>query len=100
MGGTPERFLFVRLALVPCLILLGLVAQLFVVVLLGSMLNLTALCPLCISWSLSLFRAFQLVNRVLLCLTVFNLTALCRPFLFLFLVCLAFPHRLVKSSND
>ena len=56
-----------------------------------SMLNITALCPLCISWSPCLFSVF-LVNCVLLCFSVLILTALCRPCLFL--VCLAFPHRL------
>lgn len=44
---------------------------------------------LCFSLSPNLFSVF-LVNCVLLCLTVFNLTALCCPCLFL--VCLAFPH--------
>lgn len=79
-------FIF-ALALVPCLILFGLVALLFVVALLGSMLNLTALCPLCFLLSPNLLSVF-LVNRVLLHLAVFNVTALRRPCLFL--VCLAF----------
>lgn len=50
-------------------------------------------CQLCFSLSPSPFRAFQLVARVLLRLTVFNLTALGRPYLFL--VYLAFPPCLV-----
>ena len=54
VGGTPESFFYFALSLVPCLILFGLVALLFVVALLGFMLNLIALCPLGFSWSPSL----------------------------------------------
>lgn len=82
------------LALVPCLILSTL---LFVVALLGFMLNLIVLCPLGFSWSPCLFPAFS-VDRVLLRFSVLILTALYR--LCLFLVGLAFPHCLVKSIND
>ena len=70
-------FIF-ALALVPCLIMS---ARLFVVALLGFMLNLIALCPLCFSWSLSLFPAFS-VDRVLPHLSVLILSVLS---------CLVFP---------
>lgn len=94
LGGwvaRPSAFYFVAFLCSPYLILFDLVALSFVVALLVSMLNLTARCSLCFSWSLSLLPAFS-VDRVLLCLTEFNLTALCR--LCLFLEYLAFQHRL------
>ena len=58
LGGwvaRPRAFYFVAFLCSPCLILFGLVALSFVVALLGSMLNLTALCPLCFSLSPYLF---------------------------------------------
>lgn len=97
LGGwvaRPSAFYFVAFLCPPYLILSAL---LFVVALLGSMLNLIALCPLGFSWSLSLFPAFS-VDRVLLRFSVLILTALCRPCLFL--VCIVFPQCLVKSIND
>ena len=89
LGGwvaRPSAFYFVAFLCPPYLILS---AQLFVVALLGSMLNLIALCPLSFSLSPCLFSVF-FVARVLLRLTEFNLTALCWPYLFL--VYLAFPY--------
>ena len=94
LGGWHARVHFIfALALVPCLILS---TRLFVVALLGSMLNLIALCPLGFSWSPCLFPVF-FVARVLLRLTEFNLTALCWPYLFL--VYLAFPPCLVTTHR-
>ena len=65
---------YFALALVPCLILSAL---LFVVALLGSMLNLTARCPLCCSLSPCLFPAFSVdrtyPDRTLLTLPVSNM---------------------------
>lgn len=81
LGGwvaRPSAFYFVAFLCPPYLILSAL---LFVVALLGSMLNLIALCLLCFSLSPNLFSVF-LVNCVLPHLSVFILSVLS---------CLVFP---------